>query len=302
MKLKYSKENIKLGVLFPVMYAATILLIILRTFQLTRHIDSETGFLTGGESLYTVFLIIIAACALFFAVASYLSAESAGIETAVLKDKPSAVFAAVFAVSLVYDFGSSFVDGLLVYDKISAGAFDRASELFKELMATGALPYALQSIFALVSAVYFFILSKSRLKGSQNAHNRKYLALAPVGWAAFKIITRFVKQISYIRVSDLFLELMMLAFMLLFFVALSQTVSGVYCDDSRWRIPAFGLSGALISLSVNVPRLVLTVFAKDFVNAEYPFNLADTAFAVLAVFVAAGAIKAASRGKAKISK
>jgi len=137
-------------------------------------------------------------------------------------------------------------------------------------------------------------LAKSFSKGSLSAHNHKYLALSPVAWAAFKIITRFVKQISYIKVSDLFLELVMLAFMILFFVALAQVMSGVYSDDSRWRITALGLSGATVSVCINIPRLVLTVFADEFVNIEYPFNLADTAFAFFAVFVALAAVKAAS--------
>lgn len=292
MKLKNSKEGIGLKILFPVMYAAVILLIIARTFLLTRFIDSETGFLTGGEAFYTFCLVIIAAVCLFFALVSFLSSESKKIELAGIKDKGSAVAAAVFGVALIYDFGSSFVDSVLVLDKISAGYFTESAELFKELMSTGTLPYALQSVFALFSAAYFFILAKSFSAGSLRAHNHKYLALSPVAWAAFKIITRFVKQISYIRVSDLFLELIMLAFMILFFVALSQVISGVYCDTSRWRIPALGLGGALISLSVNVPRLVLTVFADEFVNKEYSFNLADTVFAVFAIIVVIAAVKA----------
>lgn len=295
MKLKCSKEGISLKKLFPVMYAVTVLLVVIRTFQLTRYIDSETGFLTGGEALYAVFLVIVVAAALFFAVASYLSSESKSIELVGLEDKGCGIAAAVFAVSLAYDSFSSIADSFVIFDKVPASAFDHGAELFKTLMATGALPYSLQSLFALISAVYLFVLAKSFLKGSQRAHNRKYIALAPVAWAAFKIITRFVKQISYIRVSDLFLELIMLAFMILFFVALAQTVSGVYCDDSCWRITGLGLSGAFLSLGINIPRLVLTVFANDFVNKEYPFNPADTAFAVFAIFVAVAAVKSSKK-------
>ncbi len=295
MKLKNSKESLKLKNLFPFLYGGALVLIILRTFQLTRYIDSETGFLTGGTLLNVLLYVIIAALSIYFVVASFLSADGGRLELAGLKDKGASVAAASFGVSLVYDCLSSLVDSLAAFDSMSADYFYSRTEAFKALMATGTLPYALQSVFALLSAIYVFILAKSYSKGSLSAHNHKYLALSPVAWAAFKLITRFVKQISYIKVSDLFLELILIAFMILFFVAFAQVTSGVYSDDSRWRITALGLSGALVSLCINVPRLVLSVFANEFVNKEYPFNLADAMFAVFAVFVVFAAVRADSQ-------
>ena len=291
MKLKNANENLKLKTLLPVMYAVTVLLIIMRTFQLTRYIDSETGFITGGNALYVIFLAVIAIAVLVFTVVSYFSAEGRKIELIGLKDKACSIASVLFGASLVYDSLTSFKDSVLILNNMYFDAYINKAELFKLLMSTGALPYAVQSVFAVISAVYIFILAKSFSSGSHKAHNRKYIALAPIVWAAFKIITRFVKQISYIKVSDLFLELIMLALMILFFVALAQVVSGVYSDDSRWRITALGFGSALVSFSINVPRLVLTVFAGDFVNKEYPFNLADTVFAVFAICVVITVIK-----------
>ena len=291
MKSKNANENVRLNVLLPFMYAATVLLIIMRTFQLTRYIDSETGFITGGNAFDALFLIIIAVAVIAFAVVSYLSAESKKIELVGMKDKLCSIASVVFGASLVYDSFVSFKDSVVILNDMYIDAYVNKAELFKVLMSTGALPYALQSVFAVASAVYLFILAKSFSNGSENAYKRKYIALAPIVWAAFKIITRFVKQISYIKVSDLFLELMMLALMILFFVALAQVVSGVYSDDSRWRITALGLGSALVSLSLNIPRLVLTVFAGEFVNKEYPFNLADTVFAVFAICVVMASLK-----------
>lgn len=295
MKFKNSNEGLSLNILFPVMYAVTLLLIILRIFQLTKYIDSETGFLTGGTGLNILLYGIIAVACLAFVGVSYLSAEGKKIEIAALKDKGASVAAVAFGVSLLYDCFSSFFESIVIFDGLSISVFRQRAELFKSLMATGTLPYALQSLFALLSAIYVFILAKSFSKGSLSAHNHKFIALSPVAWAAFKLITRFVKQISYIKVSDLFLELIMLAFMILFFVALAQVTSGVYSDDSRWRITALGLSGALVSLCINVPRLVLTFFANEYVNKEYPFNLADAVFALFAFFVAVAAFKSISK-------
>ena len=293
MKLKNSNEKLSLKKLFPVMYAGVLVLSVLRIFQLTRFIDSETGFFTGGSILNVLFYVIIAAICLFFVSVSFLSAEGGRIDLVGVKDKGAGIASAVFALSLVYDWLDSIIESIVIFDSMSVDVLAGGAEGFKLLMSSGALPYALQSFFALLSAIYVLILAKSFLKGTAAAHKHKFLALMPIAWTAFKLITRFVKQISYIRVSDLFLELIMLAFMILFFVALSQVVSGVYCDDSRWRITGLGLSGALMALCINVPRLVLTLFASEFVNKEYPFSFADTMFALFAIFVAVAASESA---------
>lgn len=295
MRIKNSKDNLKLNGLIPVMYASTLLLIVLRCLQLVKFIDSDTGFLTGGYFLNAVFYGVIAVVCLYFVIVSFLSKEGGKVELIALKDKNAAIAATVFGASLLYDFADSFMDGLVIYTEMPVETYRSAAEFLKALMAKGALPYTLQSIFALLSAIYVIILAKSFLKGSGHAHNRKLLATAPIAWASFKLITRFIKQISYIKVSDLFLELIMIACMILFFVALSQVISGVYSDVSRWRITALGFSGAMLSLCISVPRLVLTVFADEFVNKEYPFSFDDAMFGVFALFVAVAAVKSVKK-------
>lgn len=295
MKIKNSKDNIKLAGLLPVMLGSTLLLIILRCLQLTRYIDSTTGFLTGGSFLNALFYAIIALTCIYFIVVSFLSADGGEVELTGLKDKYAGIGCAAFAASLIYDFMDSFIDGLAIYTEMPFGTYENGAELAKALMATGALPYVLQALFALLSALYVIILAKSFIKGSGHAHNRKLLATAPIAWASFKLITRFIKQISYIKVSDLFLELVMISFMIMFFIALSQVVSGVYSDGSRWRITALGFGGALISFIVSVPRFVFTVFASDFVNKEYPFSFDDAMFGVFALTIALAAVKSVKK-------
>ncbi len=299
MKLKNTKDNLKLSKLIPVAYGAILLFSVLRCFQLVKYIDSETGFFIGGAWLKVLLYGAITVVCLGFIIVSYLSSDGKKAELIALKDRTAGISGVVFVISLFYDAFSSFGEAVVKFDGLSVGYFDKSSEIFKALMASGTLPYALQGFFAVLSAVYVIILAKSFLKGSKNAHNHKLFALAPIAWAAFKMITRFVKQISYIKVSDLFLELIMLAFMITFFVALSQVVSGVYSDDTRWRITALGFSGAVLALSINIPRLVLTLMANNFINTEYPFNPADTFFGIFAFSVAVAAIKSLGTEKAE---
>ena len=294
MKLKNSKENLRLSTLIPVAYGSILLFSVLRCFQIVKYIDSETGFFIGGAWLEVLLYAAIIAVCLGFIIISYLSSEGKKVEIIPMKDRTAAVASLLFALSLLYDAVDSLVEGMSIFNGLSVEYFRKAADAIKMLMASGALPYALQGIFALLSAVYVFILAKSFLNGLANAHNHKLIALAPIGWAAFKMITRFVKQISYIKVSDLFLELIMISFMITFFVALSQVVSGVYSDDSRWRITALGFSGAVLSLLINIPRLVLTLLANGFVNTEYPFSPDDAMFGVFAFAVAVAAVKSAT--------
>ena len=104
----------------------------------------------------------------------------------------------------------------------------------------------------------------------------------PVGWISCRLLHLFVSKISFMRVSDLFLELLMCAFMVLFFMALAQVSSNVYSTESRWRLAGFGLPAALISAVISVSRLV---FKETYINENHPFNIVDLAFSVFAVML-----------------
>ena len=68
--------------------------------------------------------------------------------------------------------------------------------------------------------------------------------------------------------------------MVLFFMALAQTASGVYKDPFKWRIPGFGLSAGLIAAVISVPRLIFTFVNNSLINSSHPFSLADFVFVI----------------------
>jgi hypothetical protein len=72
----------------------------------------------------------------------------------------------------------------------------------------------------------------------------------------------------------------MIAFMVMFFMALAQTSSGVYKDTFKWRIPAFGLSAALIAAITSIPRMIVALTAREFVNSSHAFSLNDFLFVI----------------------
>lgn len=276
MNFKGTQTSYTLSDFSKILGISAVVAIVLRIIQMAKFIDNETGFSTGGTVFGIILILVLISTVIAFAVKAFVSAESERIQIQGVKSKALGAATAFFSVSLLFD----FISGLTSMADSDAGDF-------RTLMLTGAMPRFLQSVFALLSAFYFLFLAKDYFKGTSNASKHKVLAIMPVAWAGFRMVCRFVRQISFIKVSDLFFELVMLAFMLIFFMAFAQVASGVYSDGFRWRIPAFGASAALIAGMLSIPRLIFTVISyESFINPQHTFQLADFAFFVF-IFVLA---------------
>ncbi|MGN1419349.1 MAG: hypothetical protein ACI4W6_08470 [Acutalibacteraceae bacterium] len=282
MKIKSSSEKASvrsLSLIFPVLM---LIALVLRFIQGFKLIDASTGFYTQSSFITVLFYIIAFGSCLVFCVVSYMSKSSQNIEVSEIKSKPLFAVTLIFAIFMIFDGASAF------FSSIEAAANTESAylqtSLFKQLMSSGSVPDFIRSVFALFSAVYLFILAASFKTGSSAASSRKILALAPVGWTAFRMIGLFVTKISFLRVSDLLLELVMLAFMTLFFMAFAQVTSGVYSEGFSWRLPGFGLSSALIAAVLSITRLIFTLVDKDkYINPDHPFCAVDLIFFIFAV-------------------
>lgn len=270
--LKGSKNTLKISSCLIPFIASAVIGIAIRSIQTFKFIDPKTGFYTGGEFLAAVLYVVIIAAVSVFCIVSFFSSDNKKITVGNDSNKWAAIGARLFAISLLGDF----------YFCISAGIYNtgNANAGYTDIMKSGLLPLLIQSASALISAVYFFILGSDFAKGTAKAYKRKFIATAPVLWAGSRLIYRFLRQISFVEVSDLLLELVMIAFMIMFFMALAQTSSGVYSDSFKWRIPAFGLSAALIAAVISVPRMIIAIAAREFVNRSYPFSLNDFIFVI----------------------
>lgn len=268
--------NVSTKPLVMLFCCAVVVCSVLRALQMAKYIDPETGFYTGGSVLKIALYAILGVCALIFFVVSYVSKDSSQITFYNAENKSMAFVSALMGFTMFYD----------CYDSLSdcvKSAFYSNSSSYTTIMSSGTLPSLLQSFFALFSGVFFLILAKDLIKGKASASKRKVLATMPVWWAGARLIHHFVRQISFVEVSDLFLELLMLAAMLLFFMALAQVVTGVYSDGFRWRLFAFGYIAALIALAISLPRLIFSFISSGaFINSLYTFNLADLVFAIFA--------------------
>lgn len=273
------KMNVSLKPLSILFFCAVIVTSALRALQMAKYIDPETGFYTGGEAVKYALYVIVAIAALIFFVISYFSSDSGKISFYKTKNQTIGFVSAVMAFTFLYDSFSSFGNSVTsVYGSNSAN--------YASFMASGTIPSLLQSVFALMSALFFLIFAKDMIKGTDTSSNRKILATMPVWWAGSRLVGGFVRQISFVEVSDLFLELLMLACILIFFMALAQVITGVYSDGFRWRIVGFGYAGALLALTLSLPRLIFSfVLDGSLINALHPFNLSDLVFAFFALTI-----------------
>lgn len=274
MKIKESSSKIKYSQILTFFAVAAAALTILRLFQVKTSIDASTGFYTEKGFLVVLFYVLLVASCVFMAVSSFVSADSGEVT---LKNKKST---SMFWLSLIYSF-TLFYDGVSSFIKsvFTTGDTQVTGSVFKSLMTSGAIPLFLQSIFAVLSGIFLIELSFSFKNGNGSAGKHRILALMPVGWVACRLLHLFVRKISFLKVSDLFLELSMCAFMVLFFMALAQVSSDVYSTDSRWRLIGFGMPAALLSAIVSIPRLFFTIVDKStYVNENHPFSVVDLAF------------------------
>lgn len=286
MKIKESSSKSKYSASLVVFGIAAVILTVLRLVQIKTSIDASTGFYTKtGLSVIIFYALLFMSC-LYFAVSSFISVDSKNVT--LCKKSQS-----MYIITLAFSF-FAFFDGALSFIKSIAATGDTqtASTVFKGLMISGAIPLFLQSIFAVISGIFLIELALSFKKGDGSASKHRIAALMPVGWISFRMLHLFVSKISFLRVSDLFLELSMCAFMILFFMALAQVSSNVYSNESRWRLVGFGLPAALISTLTSVSRLIFTFVSKEtYINENHPFNIVDLAFSVFAVMLVVLLIK-----------
>lgn len=141
-----------------------------------------------------------------------------------------------------------------------------------------------QGIFAVLSAIYFIMLWLTSLKGKTNGSEIRLLALAPVIWNIFRLVSKFMRTISYIRVPELLFEMITIAFMILFFNALAQVSTGLGDKNSEWRIGAYGLPAALMALVCFIPRLILTVSGNsDLLYSQSTLQFCDMGIALFII-------------------
>ncbi|HZJ78238.1 MAG TPA: hypothetical protein VFD52_05530 [Clostridia bacterium] len=254
----------------------------LRVYQYMRIIEGGTGFYSKMDaSIPIMYVLLFAVC--FVPIIISLSMRK-GLETI---SCPKAVrfgegiAALLVAVTLIINAVETFGGFSDIFYAFKTINYDYT--LSKYLMKSGGFAVLLESIFAVVSMVFFILLGGAHFKGT-SVSEYKLLAIAPLAWSICRIIHRFMRPVSYLKVSDLFFEMLMIVFLMLFFLAMAQKTSGVNSAGKGWKVFGYGLPAATLSLLCFVPRLTVAVMGRsDLLADKSPIEYCDMAIALFII-------------------
>lgn len=275
MKDKILKSGFGIGNI--IFIAALIIALPLRIYQYTAGIiEPRTGFFASDDpSVYALWAVIAVAAAAII-LFGFMKRKTLDYNLEKVKRPGIGALSGLFAASLI-------IDAVSCLDAI--GGIDlglSASETTPE--RTSYYIILLQMIFALISALYFVILCVGMLTGKTTAEEFRIVSLAPVFWNIFRMVSRFMRTISYIRVSELLFEMIMLMFMIIFFMSFAQCNSRVNDKDCKWKLGAYGLPAALLALLCFVPRFILTLAGKaEMIYSQSVIEYADCAAALFII-------------------
>lgn len=288
MKIKGSIKNLKIDTAFIVALAGTLAALGIRIYQaFSGLIDFETGFFTSeNASVYVLYAILAATAVAVFGI-SFLAGEIPQEKMPAKKSPVVTLFAGVFAIALVISAVEQF--SLFSQAYASFNPFLEEQTVMSYLMKSGALPRLGEAVCAALSAVYFIVvlINYSGIKDFDMSR-LKALSLCPLFWATFRMVQRFTRTISFMNVSSLFLELFMIAFMMMFFMYLAQMSSNVNAKAISFKIFSYGLIGSMFAAVVSVPKVLLIVFNSSYRELmsndllECAFEPADLAFCLFA--------------------
>ncbi len=264
-----SKSGFGTGILIFV--AAAIIALPVRTLQYFTVLESDTGFFSEND--WSVYVLGITAAAAIFAflLLGLMKRKKIDYSLEITKRPGQGILCFTAAAGILSD-AIGIVVKLMDYDS------------FAPENKTQNIIFAAQAVFAVLSAVYFVALGSSLVSGKTNGSEYRLISLAPVVWSIFRLVFRFTRTISYIKVSDLMLEMLMLVFFIIFFMAFAQVNSRVDASKKEWKIASYGLSGALLALICFVPRFIVMITGNaDLLHEQSPAEYCDLGVALLMI-------------------
>lgn len=234
-----------------VLAAILLLLLPLRTIQYYTVIEGGNGFFKRVDSNVIVFVTVFSVAVFFFLVSAFIKRKQISLETAP-KCLPTCGALALLAS------GGAIWEVYFQYKNIG---FDATEYVVSSTTSTGVvLPITYVKLgFGVLTAIYFLALSLCFLSGKSAGDKLRLLSLAPVIKCTISLVLFFMSTISYLRVSDLTLDMLSLVFFAMFYMAFAQANGNVNSKGSEWRLAGFGLCACLISSVCFVPRAVLFV-------------------------------------------
>ncbi len=269
MKNLSVKSGFGLGAIIAAV--AAIISLPVRTAQFFTIIESDTGFYSEVNAGVYIFYGVIAAAIVLSLVFGFAKRKKLDYSLEVTKRPGFGILSFTAAIGALSDAAKCIME------------FMNAEPDSETAQAAGLL-LAVEAVFALFTAIFFVAIGVSALGGKTNGSEYKLISLAPVLWSIVRIVYRFTRTISYIRVSELLLEMLMLVFLIVFFMAFAQANTGINSKGNIWKVAAYGVPAVLLALICFVPRFIVTVSGNAHLLVEQsPIEYCDIANAAFII-------------------
>lgn len=275
MKNKILNSGFGIGNL--VFIAAVILALPLRLYQYIGGVlEAQTGFYVKNDwSTYALYAVLAIAGIAIIA-SGFAKSKKLVYDTSKAVRPGFGALSGLVAAGLILDTFTCLQNLGKYQEALSAAESSPEATTYYVILA--------QMAFALLSAICFVVLCIGSLTGKISGSEFKLISLAPVLWAMFRMVARFMRTISYVRVSELMFEMLMLMFMILFFMNFAQCSSKVNDKDCGWKLAAYGLPAAMLALVCFVPRLILSLTGKaDVIYSGSALEYSDFAVALFII-------------------
>lgn len=290
---KKSKFSLNLGMLFKIFSVGILLILPLRVYQFMKIIEGSTGFYAIKDASIPLMYCLLAVFCLTPVVLSFSMRKELDIVSSKQVRLGEGIAALLVAVTLIINAVQMFAYFSEIYYSFEITQY--TPTLSKYLAKSGGIAVLLESIFSVISMIFFIILGTANIRG-RSVSEYKFLAIAPLGWCICRIIHRFMRPVSYLKVSDLFFEMLMLVFLMMFFLAFAQRLSGINSQGKGWKIFGYGIPAAMLCLLCFVPRLIVAAIGRsDLLNEKSPIEYCDMAVAAFIISYCIGRMQDARR-------
>ena len=280
MKMKNKSIASGFGIGVIIMAIAAVVALPIRTMQFFTVLEGESGFYREAD--WSVYLLygVLALSIVAILVYGIFSRKRLDYSLEVSKRPGMGVVSMAAAMGVLLDAAFCITSAMKI-EEISSGL---STANYVEGMTQGdGVILTAEAVFAVFTSIYLVVLGFSYLSGKTNGSEYRLISLAPVIWSIFRLVYRFKRTISFVRVSDLLFEMIMICFMIMFFFAFAQVNSRVGGKGNEWKIAAYGIPAALLALVCFIPRFIVTITG----NAQllYSYSAAEYCDFGVALFI-----------------
>ena len=259
--------------------AGLVICIPFRLVQLFTNIEQNTGFFIENDWTVYCFYAVVVLFVIVLAVVAGSFGKIPASRPVLRRDKTLAICSFLFAVGIAYDVIFALAK---VMRALTDGSL--ANGFFSVMFTDGMFAQLLQAICGMAACIYIILVALSYVGEKATYCDYRFLAIMPLFWALFRMVSRFMTKISFTMVSELLLELLMLAFMLLFLMSFARVSAQVNQKGEMKKIVRYGMPAAFLALLIGITRLVCTVGGRaDLLADGFQFSLADIGFGAFAV-------------------